>query len=126
MDVSINTVRVSQLTRHNIVDAADKYVNRERWKCNLVVYGLPESLESLTTESGSKDTSSFQEVTKNIKVKNAQVIKVSWLDKTQPNKQGPLLVTADSERTKWSILKTAPMLRKVPKWQSVYFSWPHH
>ena len=69
MDVSINTVRVSELTRHNIVDAADKYVNRERWKCNLVVYGLPESLESLTTESGSKDTSSFQEVTKIYKLK---------------------------------------------------------
>ena len=62
--MDVNTVRVTELTRHNIVDAADKYVNRERWKCNLVVYGLPESLESSTTESGSKDTSSFQEVTK--------------------------------------------------------------
>ena len=67
--MSLNTVRVSELTRHNIVDAADKYVNRERWKCNLVVCGLPESLESLTTKSGSKDTSSFQEVTKILKLK---------------------------------------------------------
>ena len=88
----------------------------------MVIYGLPESLESSTTESGFKDANGFQELTKDIKVNNVHVIKVSRLGKIQTGKQRPLLVTVDSERIKWSILKSAPMLRKSSKWQSVFIS----
>ena len=113
---STSTARVSDLTRHNIVDAVDEYVDCKQLKCNLVIYDLPESLESSTTESGFKDASGFQELAKDIKVNNVQVIKVSRLGKIQTGKQRPLLVTVDSERIKWSILKSAPMLWKSSKW----------
>ena len=42
----INTAMVLALSRHNIVGADDKYIDHEWQKCNLVVYGLLESLES--------------------------------------------------------------------------------
>ena len=114
-----NKPRVTESAKHNIVDAVDEYVNRKRQKCNIVVYGLPESS---TTESGSKDARGIQDLIKDMKVNNAQVTKVSRLGKIQPNKPRPLLVTVDNERNKWLLLKSAPMLRKIPKWQSVYVS----
>ena len=125
MDVSAQSTsaaRESVSTRHNIVDVVDEYVDREQWKCNLVVYGLPESIESSTTKSGSKDASDFQELIKDIKVNNVQVTKVSRLGKIQTGKQRLLLVTVDSEITKWSVLKSAPTLRKSARWRSVFIS----
>ena len=117
---STSAARESVSTRHNTVNVVDEYVDRERRKCNLVVYGLAESIESSTTESGSKDASGFQELTKDIKVNNVQVTKVSRLGKIQTGKQRPLSV--DSERAKWSVLKSAPMLRRCARWQSDFIS----
>ena len=84
---------------------------------------LPECPETATKESGSKDEMVFQDLVKDMNVKNVQVTKVSRLGKTQPNKSRPLLVTpVKNERTKWLLLKSAPLLCKVSKQQSVYIT----
>ena len=72
-----NKPRVTESAKHNIVDAVDEYVNREWRKCNIVVYGLPESS---TTESGSKDARGIQDLIKDMKVNNAQVTNIKYLD----------------------------------------------
>ena len=64
-----NKPRVAESNKHNIVDAVDKYVDRERRKCNLVVYGLPECPEPATKESGSKDERVFQDLVKDMNEK---------------------------------------------------------
>lgn len=72
-----NKPKVADPNKHNIVDAVDEYVDRERRKCNLIVYGLPESPEPATKESGSKDARDFQDLVKDMKVKNVQVTKMT-------------------------------------------------
>ena len=58
----------------------DEYLDRERRKMNLVIYGLPEHQGSISTECQSKDSDSLRElVHSEFSVDNLEINKIICL-----------------------------------------------
>ena len=106
--------------------AIDEYMDREKRKCNLIVYNLPEPPTDMeTTECVKKDKEFFKEIVGSILDKdlsNLQITKVLRLGKSPSAKPRPLLVSIQDELWKREILRFAYKLSKISKWSSIYVS----
>ena len=106
------------------VEAVDEYLDRERRKCNLVIYNLPEPIASNVKDRTQQDKNVFSQlVSSELKIENINLLKCIRLGKkTSNNKARPLLVSVTEASTKYNILKKASQLRHSSSHSKVYIS----
>ena len=101
-------------------------MDRERRKCNLIVYNIPETSTSVeSTDCVKKDDETFKELVGSIMDKgcpNLQITKAIRLGKLPAAKPRPLLISVRDELCKREILRSAYKLSKIPKWSNIYVS----
>jgi len=102
---------------NDVIGILDEIEDRNRRKCNLLIYNLPEP-----TGTGT-DTKTVKNLVKNnLSISGVEVNKVTRLGKHKENSPRPILVTMADETSKWKCLKQAPKLRKDTKFSNVYIS----
>jgi len=103
-------------------EVIDKYLNRERRKCNLIVRNLPEP----QGQSACKDLDikSFKEIINSeleIDPNSIEVVKAIRVG-NQTKKPRLLLVTINDEVNRTKILRNAYKLKNSAKWPNLYIS----
>ena len=106
------------------VVAIDEYLDRERRKCNLIVYNLQESSASTpASDRISDDKKSFSHLlTSEFKIDNIEFLKCIRLGKSAENRSRPLLISVSDIATKNNILGKATKLRKSTQYGDVYIN----
>ena len=90
---SADTTPSSPVSAH-IVDALDEYMDRERRKHNLVIYGMPESSDSASAELGTNDHARFSNLVRSqFNIENINISKVIRIGRSTNGRPRPLLVT---------------------------------
>ena len=103
--------------------AIDEYLDRERRKCNLIVYNLQESSASTPSDRISDDKKSFSHLlTSEFKIDNIEFLKCIRLGKSAENRSRPLLISVSDIATKNNILGKATKLRKSTQYGDVYIN----
>ena len=107
----------------HIVDALDEYMDRERRRHNLVIYGMPESSNSTSAELGTDDQSRFSGLVRSqFNIENINISKVIRIGRSTNNKPRPLLVTLLDDSSRRYILQNAKSLRNNSTYNNVYIS----
>ena len=110
----------------SVTSAIDEYMDREKRKCNLILYNIPETTTSVESADGvKKDSETFKELVSSIMdkgISNLQIIKAIRLCKLTSAKPKPLLISIHDELCKREILRSAYKLSKTPKWSNIYVS----
>ena len=92
----------------NPAEFVDEYLNRERRKLNLVIYGLPEASAASSSERQQADSNRFTElVDSEFKINNFEISKCIHLGKPKNDKPRPLLVTVPENAVRRQILRNA-------------------
>ena len=105
------------------VEFVDEYLNRERRKMNLVVYGLPESSATSSSERHLADSNNFVGlVDSEFKISNLEISKCFRLGKPKNDKPRPLLVMLTDISAKRQILRNAKLLRNSNSHKRVFIS----
>jgi len=103
-------------------NAVDEYMDRERRKLNLIVYGIPEASAPTGSERQTADLKSIQGlVHSEFKITNLETTKCYRLGK-QSNKQRPLLIKLSDSSTRRQILRNAKTLRNSSTYKNVFIS----
>ena len=111
-----HSAQVPDKVPKNAVGAVEEFSERERRKCNVIVFNLKES----TTADADKD--SFIELCRTGLKLEVMVTKFFRLGKAAPDKIRPLLITTATVDSKLSILKSAYQLRSIDQYNNVYIS----
>ena len=90
----------------NSLDIVDEMADRDRRRCNLVVYNFGES------DDRKKDIESFQGLCKDVFKLDVKITKAVRLGPKIPNKQRPLLLTLENIDDKNYLLSHSHFLRK--------------
>ena len=124
-EASINTISTnpvnSSLTQTSATSIVDEYLERERRKLNLIVYGLIESSAPTVTEQISSDTDIFCRLVRSeFNMGDIQVGKVLRLGKVVRDKPRPVLVSLTDFSTRRQILRNAKSLRNSQSYKQVF------
>ena len=116
--------QTTSAARHTVTDVVDEYVDRERRKKNLIIYGLPE-LECSTEEQ--RRVSNKQQVSSlfssEFDVSPDLIQKSIRLGILKPDKPRLLRVELGDFTTKKNILRQATKLRASTTWKKgLYFT----
>ena len=104
----------------NTTDIVDEYLDRERRKSNLIIYGIPESTGSTPDERKSSDNSYFTDlVHSEFKLDTVEITKSARLGKRIEGKARPLLITLMDSYVRGHILRNAKTLRNSSSYQNV-------
>ena len=95
------------------INAIREYSERERRKCNVVVYNLPES---------EVDTDAFTHVCKEGLKLNIKIVKVQRLGRSASTKARPLLVSVADLEEKLLILRNAHNLHHHKEFSNIFIS----
>ena len=107
----------------NPAEIVDEYLNRERRKLNLVIYGLPEASATSAPDRQLADSNSFTElVGSEFKISNLEISKCVRLGKPKNDKPTPLLVTVADNAIRRQILRNAKHLRHSNTYKCVFIS----
>ena len=107
---------VRKILAENIQECFEKIQNekdeQEKRKCNLSVINLPESRSTSGEDRKKEDITLLSDIIKeelriNVKIENA--FRVGAKQNSRPRM---MIVTLDSEESKWDVLKAAKMLRE--------------
>lgn len=99
------------------VNVIDEYADRDRRKCNLIVFNTPESIDT----GGGTDTENFVTLCKSALNYDVKPTKVLRLGK-KGVKPRPLLVALESEEIKKHILMHARHLRTSEQYKGIFIS----
>ena len=93
---------VDSLLSTSPVEVVDEYLDRERRKCNLVIYNLPEPSASATKDRTQQDKNAFSQlVSSELKIDNVNLLKCVRLGKKPIDDKGrPLLISVAEASTK--------------------------
>ena len=106
-----------------VTTIVDEYLDRDRRKSNLVIYGLPESTLASSTERQQQDTKKFCDLVKHeFKISNLDINKSYRLGKYNENNVRPLLVIILDNQARSYLLRNAKSLRCSNTYQNVYIS----
>lgn len=123
---SVENVGVSltpQSSTSHIADAMNQYFDRERRKQNLVIFGLPESEGSNSSDRNMLDASAFSRlVSSQFKIENITIVKTAHLGRINPEKPRPLLVSLSDSSSRRYLLQNSKILRGNPEYNKVYIS----
>jgi len=95
---------------------ADELADRERRKCNVIVYNLSES------NNLSNDKAQFVELCKSAFDITIGITKVIRLGRKTDNKSRPLLVSMEDAAHIANILSRAPSLRRHAQYKNIYIA----
>ena len=110
-------------TTSNPTDIVDEYLDRERRKPNLIIYGIPEFSGSIPDERKLNDKTNFTDlVHSEFKLGNIKITKLVRLGKQIEGKIRPLLVTLMDSYVIGHLLQNAKTLRNSSSHQNVYIS----
>ena len=110
-------------TTSNATDIVDEYLDCERRKPNLIIYGIPESSGSTPDERKLNDKTYFTDlVHSEFKLDNIEITKFVRLGKQIEGKIRPLLVTLMDSYVRGHLLRNAKTLRNSSSHQNVYIS----
>ena len=119
---SADTTPSSPASAH-IVDALDEYMDRERRRHNLVIYGMPESSDSTSTELGTNDQTRFSNLVRSqFNTENINISKAIRIGRSTNGRPRPLLVTLLDDSSRRYILQNAKSLRNNSTYNNVYIS----
>ena len=107
---------------HQIAGIVDSVLDKEKRRRNIVVHNLPESDAQSTSDRAADDMSLFTQLVKEEFHVVTRVTKSFRAGKVIPGKQRLLIVTLESEDSKWEIIRLAPQLRHSEAWGKVYLS----
>ena len=118
--------RVANTSTSSVTSAIDEYMDREKRKCNLILYTIPETTTSVESADGvKKDSETFKELVSSIMdkgISNLQITKAIRLGKLPSVNPRPLLISVRDELCKREILRSAYKSSKIPKWSNIYVS----
>jgi len=122
--VSKPTPVIDNSLSNSPVEVVDEYLDRERRKCNLVIYNLPEPNASAAKDQTQLDKKAFSHVVSSeLKIDKVNLLKCIRLGKKPTNnKIRPLLVSVAEASTKYNILKRASQLKHSSSYSKVYIS----
>ena len=104
-----------------ILSAIDEYMDRERRKSNVIVYGLPEASASTGLECQSCDLSSIQKLVNsefNISLDTTKCFRLG----RRSNKPRPLLILPTEISTRRLILRNAKVVRNSTSFKNVFIA----
>ena len=105
------------------VNVVGEYLDHERRKHNLILYGLPEASETSASDRKQADINSFHElVHSQFNITNLEISKCFRLGRPQNGKLRPLLVTLTDGSARGRILRGAKALRTSSTYKRVYIS----
>ena len=123
MSNSTSTINSNPAQSYSPVEAINEYLDRERRKCNLIIYNLQESTASSYTNRTSDDKKAFTHLlSSEFKLENIELLKCIRLGKPVDNKHRPLLISLSDIATKNNILSKATKLRKSTQYKDVYIT----
>lgn len=92
----------------SVTSAIDEYMDREKRKCNLILYNIPQTTTNIESADGvKKDSETFKELVSSIMdkgISNLQITKAIRLGKLPSAKPRPLLISIHDELCKREIL----------------------
>ena len=101
----------------------DEYLDRERRKSNLIIYGLPEPTGSTPTERRSYDDANFSSIVNTeFQIDTIEISKSFRLGKRVEGKNRPLLITLMDNNIRNRILRNAKNLQKSSTYSKVFIS----
>ena len=100
----------------NSLDIVDEMADRDRRKCNLVVYNFVES------DDKGKDIELFQGLCSDVFKLEVKIIKATRLGPKIPNKQRPLLLSVEDIDDKIYLLSHSHFLRKNDSYSNIYIA----
>jgi len=122
---TISSLREAHITPSvslNAPNVVDEYLDRERRKLNLIIYGLPEVSVPTGSERKSADLDGIQELVRSeFNINNLETSKCFRLGR-QGNKLRPLLITLSDSSVRRQILRNAKNLRNSSKYKNVFIS----
>lgn len=105
------------------VDVVDEYLDREKRKCNLIIYNLQESNASTPSDRTSDDKKSFAHLlASEFNIDNIEFLKCIRLGKPVEDKSRPLLISLADTTIKSNILRKASKLRKSTQYSGVFIT----
>ena len=106
----------------NTFNAIDEYMDRERRKLNLIIYGLPETSTPTGSACHSADLNSIQELVRSeFNITSLETTKCFRLGK-QSNKPRPLLISLTDNSIRRQILRNAKTLWNSNSHKNVFIS----
>jgi len=123
LNIGNEQAQISSHAPPNPAEVVDEYLNRERRKLNLVIYGIPETTATSAPERQQADLNSFNElVDSEFKINNFEISKCVRLGKPKNDKPRPLLVTIPDNTIRRQILRNAKNLRNSNTHKRVFIS----
>ena len=98
------------------INIADELSERNKRKCNIVVYNLPEP----PTTNSQSDTNCFLDICHGSLDLNVEVIKSIRLGQKQTSRPRSLLLKLSNEASRNQVLSQAPKLRFSSTWNQIY------
>ena len=100
----------------------DSVLDKEKRRTNVVVHNFPEAIAESHAERMAMDNSSFIQLVKDEFRLKVSVVKSFRVGRVMAGKQRLLIVTLDSEESKWEVIRQVPQLRHSDQWPRVYLS----
>ena len=106
----------------NATDVVDEYLDRERRKSNLIIYGVPESTGSTDERKLNDNTYIKNLVHSEFNLDTIEITKCVRLGKRAEGKIRPVQITLTDRYVRGRILRNAKSLRNSTSYQNVYIS----
>ena len=115
-----SSVNIGPQAAKEISGMLDNYMDKDRRKCNVVIYNLPEETGNSQEEKIAKDIHKFREIVKKELRLNLRVTRAFRAGKSLPNRPRLLVATLEDVETKIELLKLAPQLRNSTEWKHLF------
>jgi len=104
--VALAATNSSAIPTQTATDIVDEYLDQERHKSNLILYGLPEPSGADSSERKSNDEQCFRNLAKaEFKIDDLDIDQIFRLGKRTENKSRPLLVRLQDSQARKCIFR---------------------
>ena len=114
------SVNIGQQAAKEISGMLDNHMDKERRKCNVVIYNLPEETGDSQAERSEKDILKFREIVKKELHLNIRITRAFRAGKQTPGRPRLLIASLENVETKLELLKLARQLRNSTEWNSLF------
>ena len=109
-------------TTKEVAGILDQFMDKERRKCNIVVHNLKEAVGDTHDDRMAGDRSRLEALFREAFHMQVRITNSFRDGKFNPEKPRLLIVTLESEATKWELIKLAPQLKNFPGFTSIYIN----
>ena len=115
-------VNIGQQAAKEISGMLDGYMDKERRRCNIVIYNLPEDSGDSQAERNENDILKFREIMKQELHLNIRITRAFRAGKRLSDKPRLLIASLENVETKMELLKLAPQLRNSTEWSTLFIN----